>query len=299
MSRREVSITADPELLARAFALRWEVFTVGQGIDPVIERDGKDAAAIHAVLVDPAGVVVGTGRLLDEGDHARLGRIAVSSAERGRGTGRLVVEALEQVARSLGLPRVRLHAQQDVVGFYERLQYVVSGPPDLEAGISHRWMERDLLPGLREVTDQDGAAVQALVGGCFAEYPGCVLDLDGVDMWMRAPDTRRGAAGAFWVCADGPGLVASVGWGPAEGGLELKSLYVAAPARRRGYGKALVGLVERAARQRGVRSVELWTDTRFTDAHRLYARLGYVRLPGIRELGDPSRTVEYHFSKII
>lgn len=39
--------------------------------------------------------------------------------------------------------------------------------------------------------------------------------------------------------------------------------------------------------------------TRFTDAHRLYERLGYVRSPGTRELHDLSRSVEYHFAKAL
>jgi hypothetical protein len=41
-----------------------------------------------------------------------------------------------------------------------------------------------------------------------------------------------------------------------------------------------------------------WSDTRFTDAHRLYERLGYIR-GGTRDLGDVSRSVEYFFEKAI
>nr|MBA3524637.1 GNAT family N-acetyltransferase [Geodermatophilaceae bacterium] len=39
----------------------------------------------------------------------------------------------------------------------------------------------------RDATDADSAAVITLIGGCFAEYPGCVLDLPGIDAWMQAP----------------------------------------------------------------------------------------------------------------
>jgi len=45
--------------------------------------------------------------------------------------------------------------------------------------------------------------------------------------------------------------------------------------------------------------VHLWTDTRFTDAHRLYERLGYARLDETRALHDRSGTVEYHYRKTI
>jgi putative acetyltransferase len=74
-------------------------------------------------------------------------------------------------------------------------------------------------------------------------------------------------------------------------------LYVAAAARRRRLGARLVGLVEDAARGRGAAAVELWSDTRFHDAHRLYARLGYGRSARTRELHDLSNTVEHHFRK--
>lgn len=51
------------------------------------------------------------------------------------------------------------------------------------------------------------------------------------------------------------------------------------------------------ARQQQADSLHLWTDTRFTTAHRVYERLGYVRLPEIRELHDRSNSVEYHYEK--
>ena len=51
------------------------------------------------------------------------------------------------------------------------------------------------------------------------------------------------------------------------------------------------------AESRGARFVELWSDTRFADAHRLYERLGYRKSGVTRELHDMSGSVEYHFRK--
>jgi N-acetylglutamate synthase-like GNAT family acetyltransferase len=93
-------------------------------------------------------------------------------------------------------------------------------------------------------------------------------------------------------------VVGCVGVRPSSSDeVELKSLYIAAAARRRGLGEVLTGLVEEDARARGARRVTLWSDTRFADAHRLYARLGYRRLPGTRELHDLSGSREYPFAK--
>lgn len=155
-------------------------------------------------------------------------------------------------------------------------------------------------PGeLRAVRDGDAADLTTLIGSCYAEYEGCVLDPAGIDAWMAAPATAYAAKdGELWVLegAGGTGLVACVGWGPAAAdGVELKNLYVGAPARRQGLGARFVGLVEDVARARGSAAVELWSDTRFADAHRLYQRLGYLRTGAERELHDPSETVEYEF----
>lgn len=157
-------------------------------------------------------------------------------------------------------------------------------------------------PGeLRAVRDSDAADLTTLIGSCYAEYDGCVLDPDGVDAWMAAPASVYAAAGGeLWVLegASPTGLIACVGWGPAaDHGVELKNLYVGAAARRQGLGARFVALVEDVGTARGSTAVELWSDTRFTDAHRLYQRLGYVRTGVERELHDPSDTVEYAFLK--
>ncbi len=152
---------------------------------------------------------------------------------------------------------------------------------------------------IREGRDSDSEEVIALIDGVFAEYPGCVLDVDLECPDLRAPATSVGnLGGRFWV-ADADGVVATVSCAPVRGGqaMELKRLYVHADWRRRGLASTLCGLVEEEARCQGMPEIELWTDTRFLDAHRLYERLGYVRQPKTRDLHDLSNTTEYHYIK--
>ncbi len=157
---------------------------------------------------------------------------------------------------------------------------------------------------LRDLRPDDAPAVIALVERAYAEYPGCVLDLPGVDADLpHLADVWRAAGGRGWVLEDGDEVVACVGLAPVEPRpgdrgprVELKRLYVASTHRRRGLGRALVGLVERhAVDDHDATAVELWSDTRFEDAHRLYERSGYVRTGQTRRLHDPSETTEYHF----
>ncbi|MDQ6875254.1 MAG: GNAT family N-acetyltransferase, partial [Actinomycetota bacterium] len=226
-----------------------------------------------------------------------LGRMAVLTAARGRGAGAAMLAALEEEAESAGLAEIELHAQLPAQGFYRRAGYLAHGPTYLEAGIEHVTM-RKAVPVRRPVEDADAPALIDLIGSCWAPYPGCVLDVDGEEPWLRAPASAYTSwRGRMWVAELDGAVVACVGMKPAPAGVELKSLYVAAAARRRGLGERLTRLVEEQAVADGARRVEMWSDTRFADAHRLYARLGYRRLPGERELHDRSRSVEYHFAK--
>jgi putative acetyltransferase len=149
---------------------------------------------------------------------------------------------------------------------------------------------------LREGRDDDAAGLIALLGGVFAEYPGCVLDVDGEMPELRAiATTFARAGGRVWIAELRGNVVGSIGFTPTPSGLELRKLYVDKSARRRGLGGRLCDLVEGEARARGATQVELWSDTRFVDAHRQYEKRGYLRGPVTRELHDQSATVEYFF----
>jgi len=138
-----------------------------------------------------------------------------------------------------------------------------------------------------------------LITSCYAEYPGCVLDVEHESPELKAiASYHAGKGGRFWVAEREGWVVASAGLLPADGGgIELKKLYVIDSARRSGLGGRLCELVESEAHSLGAGYVELWSDTRFKEAHRLYERRGYVRGPQTREFQDLSATVEYYFRK--
>jgi oligopeptidase B len=160
----------------------------------------------------------------------------------------------------------------------------------------------DIVPDLtrRLVRDDDSAALIALITACWSEYPGAVMDVDGEEPWLRAPAAAYAAkGGTMWVTERDGEVVACVGLVPHGPTAELKSLYVAKVARRRGLGAELTALVEATAVERGVARMYLWSDSRFTDAHRLYERLGYRRTGRQRDLHDLSATTEYEFDRTL
>ena len=157
----------------------------------------------------------------------------------------------------------------------------------------------------RPAHDSDRDALIELIGSAYAEYPGCVLDVEREepDLLVIASAYAR-YQGEFWVTIDAVAgaLVASAGYLPSpapeyRGWLQLRKLYVARAWRRRGLASALLRGVEAAAHERGAPGIELWSDTRFLDAHRFYARHGFERGALTRELFDLSQSVEYHFEK--
>jgi predicted GNAT family N-acyltransferase len=131
---------ADAADLPAVFALRHEVFVIGQDVPEDLERDDLDAHSDHAVAVVD-GEVVGTGRLLPDGT---IGRMAVASSVRGQGIGAAVLGVLEEQARHRGLAAVELHAQVHALGFYDRYGYVPCSEVYLEAGIEHQSMRKEL-----------------------------------------------------------------------------------------------------------------------------------------------------------
>ena len=132
-----------------ALTVRRRVFIEEQNVPESLEIDAYDAdpatspAALHVVAyVD--GRCVATGRLLldlHEGEYPHIGRVAVLRDERGKGYGRAVMLALQDLARGLGMPGITLAAQLHAIGFYETLGYVVRGDVFLDADIEHRWMD--------------------------------------------------------------------------------------------------------------------------------------------------------------
>lgn len=155
---------------------------------------------------------------------------------------------------------------------------------------------------LREARDEDSEAVIALIHAVWSEYPGKSLDV-GRDMpeLMAVESSYREWDGRFWVIERARRVVATVALKPSAspGTVELQKLYVDKQSRRHGLGHRLCGLVEAAAGAAGAEAVELWSDIKLLDAHRLYERLGYRRGADTRLYDDSSRTVRYYYRKAL
>lgn len=154
-------------------------------------------------------------------------------------------------------------------------------------------------PPIRPGRDGDADGFIALIARCWADYPGCVMDVDGEMPEVRALATYyAGRGGALWA-AERDGVIAGmVAVRPgADGTWEVCRLYADPAHHGTGLGHRLLDAAETHARAHGARRMVLWSDTRFDRAHRFYEKRGYVRAGGIRALDDLSNSLEYGYAK--
>ena len=123
------------------FGVRAEVFLIEQGITSVPDRDGRDAACEH-VLVYAGRRVIATARLeaieakgLGE-TRIKVGRLAVLKGYRGRGVGRAIMLAVNDLLDRRCVGGV-MSAQSHLESWYASLGWMREGEPFMEAGIGH------------------------------------------------------------------------------------------------------------------------------------------------------------------
>jgi predicted GNAT family N-acyltransferase len=128
-----------------AQSVRTAVFVNEQGIAPEDEWDTDDDTALHAVMFDVNGQVLGNARLLQpSATIAKVGRMAVLKDARGNGYGARLLQALIRCARQRSHKEVRLSAQRTAEGFYAAHGFVAMGEPFDEVGIPHVEMRLSL-----------------------------------------------------------------------------------------------------------------------------------------------------------
>ncbi|WP_129661868.1 GNAT family N-acetyltransferase [Rothia uropygialis] len=139
--RRGHWLDLDPRTTYELARLRYQVFTMGQGITSEQDLDGKDlepGTTTYWIEVD--GLPVSTLRVLVQpSGNPAIGRVATSPSHRGEGlAGTLMEAAVSDNAHKL----IDLHAQAYLEKWYEGFGFVRAAHPDTEAGIPHIPMHR-------------------------------------------------------------------------------------------------------------------------------------------------------------
>lgn len=117
-------------------AIRQAVFIDEQHVPANLEWDELDSDCIH-FIVRLDSQAVATARLKPDG---QIGRMAVLKTHRNLGVGSKLLTAVLSYASKTSLKHVYLHAQVQVVGFYQKFGFITEGEEFMDAGIPHRAM---------------------------------------------------------------------------------------------------------------------------------------------------------------
>lgn len=143
-----MSLTFDIAQTKHDFAwcahIRTIVFVLGQNCPPDIEIDEHEDVCRH-ILARDAGKPCGTARWrIYKPGVAKIERVAVLDAWRGKGVGHALMQAVITDIKSIApdAKTLRLGAQDYAIPFYEKLGFRIVGEGFMEANIPHHWMEK-------------------------------------------------------------------------------------------------------------------------------------------------------------
>ena len=122
------------ELMNTAHNIRYDVFVIGQNCPEEIEWEFEEESTHFLVYDNNEAVATARHRKTEKG--YKLERFAVSESNRGKGYGHIVLQAiLEDLKDVTGM--IYMHAQIQVLPFYEKLGFIKEGDVFEEAGIMH------------------------------------------------------------------------------------------------------------------------------------------------------------------
>ena len=136
-----------PAEFEKYYALRYELLRKPWSQPKGSERDDIDKTSLHRMIIDePNGKAVAVGRLqFNSIEEAQIRYMAVSDDYQGKGYGRKMVKALDNIAREKGSRKIILQSRGDAVKFYEKNGYkIIEKSYLLFDEIQHWLMEKEL-----------------------------------------------------------------------------------------------------------------------------------------------------------
>ena len=122
------------ELMEIAHQIRYVVFVIGQNCPEELEWEYEEESTHFLVLDNGESVATARHRKTEKG--YKLERFAVLESKREKGYGKIVLKAiLDDLSDFKGL--IYMHAQKQVLPFYEKLGFKKEGEEFEEAGIIH------------------------------------------------------------------------------------------------------------------------------------------------------------------
>ncbi|HDJ2918344.1 TPA: GNAT family N-acetyltransferase, partial [Staphylococcus aureus] len=114
------------------------------GVPEESEIDEYESESIHLIGYDNEQPVA-TARIRPINETTvKIERVAVIKSHRGQGIGRMLMQAVESLAKDEGFYVATMNAQCHAIPFYESLNFKMRGNIFLEEGIEHIEMTKKL-----------------------------------------------------------------------------------------------------------------------------------------------------------
>lgn len=152
-------------------------------------------------------------------------------------------------------------------------------------------------PVIRPALDADGIGIARLIAEVFGEYDGCPFVLAEFPE-LAAPASHYEKRGGRLFVAEHDGRIVgsfAISSPDGDGIFEINKVYLAREQRGSGLAQRLYATAFDEVRQRGGKTLKLWTDTRFLSGHRFYEKLGFRRQPVVRFLADATDGWEFAY----
>ena len=124
----------DKELMKKAHKIRYDVFVIGQNCPEDLEWEYEEESTHFLLSEDSVPLATARHRKTEKG--FKLERFAVLDTARGKGLGmKILLAILNDLKDETALKY--MHAQEQVIPFYEKVGFEKSGNLFEEAGIMH------------------------------------------------------------------------------------------------------------------------------------------------------------------
>ena len=128
-----------------AVQLRYEVLRRPLGLTYTEEQLAEEYDQVHLAAYSNHSVLIGYLNLTPQDvEVIKMRQVAVAPDCQGKGVGKELVKAAEDLASQSGYKRMVLHARETAVPFYKALEYNSVGAQFEEVGIPHFRMEKAL-----------------------------------------------------------------------------------------------------------------------------------------------------------